>query len=69
MVGPLFEAWDDDKRVAIIGSGGLSHFLVDKDVDKDIDWMARDAMNNKGWDAPPALALPHHRLYGVNLEA
>lgn len=27
-------AWDSDKRVAVIASGGLSHFVVDEDFDR-----------------------------------
>jgi 3-O-methylgallate 3,4-dioxygenase len=28
------ESWPSDKTVAIIGSGGLSHFIVDEELDK-----------------------------------
>ena len=28
------EAWDSDKRVAIVASGGLSHFVVDEELDR-----------------------------------
>jgi len=27
------ESWENDARVALIGSGGLSHFVIDEDVD------------------------------------
>lgn len=27
------EAWDSDKRVAIIASGGFSHFVIDQEID------------------------------------
>lgn len=27
-------AWDSDKRVALIGSGGLTHFVIDEEVDR-----------------------------------
>jgi hypothetical protein len=30
------EAWDSDKRVAIIASGGLSHFVIEEDLDDQI---------------------------------
>lgn len=30
------ESWDNDARVAIIGSGGLSHFVIDEDLDEKI---------------------------------
>src|SRR5205807_10319871 len=28
------EAWDSDARVAIVTSGGLSHFTVDEEIDR-----------------------------------
>jgi hypothetical protein len=28
------ESWDSDARVAIVGSGGLSHFWIDEDLDQ-----------------------------------
>lgn len=28
------QAWDSDKRVALIASGGLTHFVIDEQVDK-----------------------------------
>lgn len=30
------ESWDSDKRVAIIASGGLSHFVIEEDLDQHI---------------------------------
>lgn len=30
------EAWDTDKRVAIVASGGLSHFVVDEELDRNV---------------------------------
>lgn len=30
------EAWDSDARVAVIASGGLSHFVCDEEFDRDI---------------------------------
>lgn len=30
------EAWDSDKRVALIASGGLSHFVIEEDLDEQI---------------------------------
>jgi aromatic ring-opening dioxygenase catalytic subunit (LigB family) len=30
------EAWESDARVAIIGSGGLSHFVIDEEMDDKI---------------------------------
>ncbi|GAB5458356.1 MAG: hypothetical protein Hens3KO_13860 [Henriciella sp.] len=34
-VGRAIEAWDSDARVCVVGSGGLSHFLVDADWDNE----------------------------------
>lgn len=34
MIGKAIKAWDEDKTVAIVGSGGLSHFVVDEDLDR-----------------------------------
>lgn len=43
LVGNAVRAWDQDLRVAIIASGGLSHFVVDEDFDRDImDAMQRN---------------------------
>lgn len=30
------ESWPEDLRVAIVGSGGLSHFVIDEDFDRDV---------------------------------
>ena len=30
------EAWDSDKRVAIIASGGMSHFVLDEEIDRQL---------------------------------
>ena len=35
-VGKAVRAWDNDSRVAIIASGGLSHPVVDEEFDRDI---------------------------------
>ncbi len=34
MVGRAIKAWDSDLKVAVIGSGGMSHFVIDEDIDK-----------------------------------
>lgn len=34
MIGRAVRAWNTDVRVAIFGSGGLSHFVVDADFDR-----------------------------------
>ena len=33
MVGRAIKGWDSDLTVAIIGSGGMSHFVIDEDLD------------------------------------
>ncbi len=45
------EAWDSDARVALIGSGGLSHFVIDEDVDATF----LDAMRHRNIDKVAAL--------------
>lgn len=44
LVGDALRNWDEDARVCIIASGGLSHFVVDEDFDRDI--MAAMARND-----------------------
>jgi len=54
--------WDDDKRVAVIGSGGLSHYVVDEELD-------RAALAAMGAKSPTAIAaLPEHRLQSAAAE-
>ncbi|MBT6032485.1 MAG: protocatechuate 3,4-dioxygenase [Kordiimonadaceae bacterium] len=33
MVGRAIKAWDSDLKVAVFGSGGMSHFVIDEDLD------------------------------------
>ena len=61
-IAKAIEAWDSDKRVAVVASGGLSHFTVDEEV----DWMALNGMKNK--DAKALSSLPRHRLNSGNSE-
>lgn len=56
-------AWDSDKTVAIIASGGLSHFVVDEDLDRSLI----AAMENKDDDV--LQNLPRHRLYSATSES
>lgn len=37
------ESWDSDKTVAIIASGGLSHFVIDEEL----DWQILNGIKNK----------------------
>ena len=50
------EAWDADKKVAIMASGGLSHFIIDEEIDH----TALDAMKNK--DVETLVTMPTDRL-------
>ncbi len=34
MVGRVIKSWDSNLKVAIFGSGGMSHFVIDEDLDK-----------------------------------
>lgn len=36
MIGDAIRAWEEDLRVCVIASGGLSHFVVDEEFDRDI---------------------------------
>lgn len=35
-IGQAVQAWDRDRRVGILASGGLSHFVVDEDLDRQV---------------------------------
>jgi hypothetical protein len=48
------EAWPDDVRVALIASGGLSHFVIDEDVDGQVF----DAIRSHRIDGLEALGEP-----------
>lgn len=57
------EDWKEDARVAVIGSGGLSHFVIDEALDRRII----AAFENK--DARALFALPLALLNSGNSEA
>jgi len=50
------ESYPGDARVGIVGSGGLSHFVVDEDLDRGV----LDACARK--DAETLQSLPRHKL-------
>lgn len=50
------EAWNSPKRVAIVASGGLSHAVIDQQL----DWVALNAMKDK--DADTLCSLPVEQL-------
>jgi hypothetical protein len=56
-------SWDSDARVAVIASGGLSHFVVDEQLDH----MVLDALASK--DADTLQNLPRHRLLSAASES
>jgi hypothetical protein len=56
------ESWDADKRVAVMASGGLSHVVIDEEIDQ----MTIDGLRNK---KPEILwRLPRERLSGGTSE-
>jgi hypothetical protein len=50
------EAWDSNKKVAVMASGGLSHVILDEELDRTVV----DALAEK--DADTLRALPRERL-------
>jgi catalytic LigB subunit of aromatic ring-opening dioxygenase len=56
------EEWDKDIRVAVVGSGGLSHFVVDEDLDR----LVLDLMKNR--NAEGVAALPRERMNSATSE-
>lgn len=50
------EDWDKDKRVAVIASGGLSHVIIDEEL----DWVTLNALRDK--DESALSALPTDKL-------
>jgi hypothetical protein len=56
------EAWKGDKRVAIVASGGLSHVVLDEELDR----LTIDAMRRK--DKERLCSLPRERLKGGTSE-
>ena len=56
------ESWENDKRVALLASGGLSHVVIDEDIDA----MVIDGLKNK---KPEVLfQLPRKKLHGGTSE-
>ena len=50
------DSWESDARVAIMASGGLSHFIIDEEIDR----IALAALESK--DAETLKTLPNDRL-------
>ena len=55
-LGQAIASWDSDKTVAVIASGGLSHFVVEEDLDQ----MVLDAL--KQGDEKAIISLPEERF-------
>jgi Catalytic LigB subunit of aromatic ring-opening dioxygenase len=36
LIGRAIRSWPEDRRVAVFGSGGMSHFVIDEDLDRRI---------------------------------
>lgn len=61
-VRKAIESWDSAKRVAVMASGGLSHVVIDEEIDQ----MVIDGLKNK---KPESLyRLPRERLWGGTSE-
>jgi hypothetical protein len=56
------ESWASDKRVALMASGGLSHVVIDEEIDQ----MVIDGLKNKNPDV--LFRLPRERLWGGTSE-
>jgi hypothetical protein len=54
--------WDSSVRVAVIASGGLSHFVVDEELDRTVLAALRER------DAATLTSLPRERLYSAASE-
>lgn len=61
-IADAIRAWDSPARVAIVASGGLSHFVVDEELDRGV----LSALEKK--DAAALKATPRERLYSAASE-
>jgi hypothetical protein len=61
-VRKIIDAWDTDKTVAFATSGGLSHFVVDEEMDR----LALKGMESA--DGELLSTLPRHRLQSATTE-
>jgi hypothetical protein len=62
-IASAIKAWDEPARVAVIASGGLSHFVVDEEQDRRL----LGALEKK--DADTLQTLPKERLYSATSES
>ncbi len=56
------ESWDEDARVGVVASGGLSHFVIDEDLDNQVI----KALENR--DVKALTGLPKEKLNSGNSE-
>lgn len=61
-IAKAIESWDSDKRVAIVGSGGLSHFVLNEELDR----LALKGMKEK--NAEILCSLPRQELQSASSE-
>jgi hypothetical protein len=61
-IARALDAWDQPARVAIVASGGLSHFVVDEELDRTV----LGALERK--DAEVLQSVPKQRLYSAASE-
>ncbi len=61
-IAAAIRSWDSDKTVAIIASGGLSHFVVDEWLDRTV----LEALEKK--DAEALMSVPRNHLYSAASE-
>jgi hypothetical protein len=62
-IGKAIKAWDSPARVAVVASGGLSHFVVDEEFDRCL----LTALEKK--DAEMLQSLPRERLFSATSES
>jgi hypothetical protein len=62
-IGAAVKAWDSSARVAIVASGGLSHFVVDEEFDRCL----LKALESK--DVDTLTSLPRERLFSATSES
>jgi 3-O-methylgallate 3,4-dioxygenase len=62
-IGQAVKAWPEPARVAVVASGGLSHFVVDEELDRRL----LGALEKK--DAQTLQSLPQERLFSATSES
>lgn len=55
-IGRAIRSWSDDRRVAIIASGGLSHFVIDEEFDRQV------LSGMQAGDREALVAVPENRF-------